>query len=338
MRIYTLPRCLIGVALGAAAATVGFGSAALRSADVRDEFRRPPLVDHGDASRDPVWRLGQRLFFDTGLSKSGATSCATCHKAAVAWSDADATATGDNGDHLPFKAPTLFNVGWLDRLGWTGRFADTPAVSLFAMNSPATMNMPLTALVEKLRDEQSYRADFKVAFAHERIMNEDVGAALARYVNAITSAPSPFDKWIEGNANAIEPAAQRGFAIFVGKGRCSACHSGWTFTDGSFHDIGTAETDLGRGKSFPGSVKLQHAFKTPGLRGVADRAPYMHDGHLATLDDVIELYDRGGISRPSRAEAIAPLHLTRDEKADLKAFLATLSSGTEFVLHDQPTN
>ena len=334
MRFPNVPRRMISVALAAAAATVVLKPAVSRpDADVKSGFHRPLFADDGSAETDPVWRLGRRLFLDTGLSKSGATSCATCHQASSGWSDAHRTAVGDNGDHLPFKAPTLLNVGWLDRMGWTGRFADTPAVALFAMSSPATMNMPLADLVAKLRKDQSYVAAFEAAFGHEGIANDDVGAAITRYVNSITSVKGPFDRWIEGDDTAITSAAQRGFATFVGKGRCGECHSGWTFTDGSYHDIGTAKTDLGRGLFFPGSVKLQHAFKTPGLRNVADRAPYMHDGHLATLADVIDLYDRGGIDRPSRAQAIAPLHLSQEEKADLKAFLMTLSSGTEFVVH-----
>ena len=128
------------------------------------------------------------------------------------------------------------------------------------------------------------------------------------------------------------PDAKRGFAIFVGKGACSTCHAGPSFTDGSFHDIGSNIEDLGRGGIFKTSLKLQHAFKTPSLRGVADRAPYMHDGGRATLEDVVELYDRGGIERASRADEIKPLHLSAVEKADLVAFLKTLSGETRFAI------
>jgi cytochrome c peroxidase len=126
---------------------------------------------------------------------------------------------------------------------------------------------------------------------------------------------------------AISAAAKRGFVLFNGKANCAACHSGWAFTDASFHDIGIAkEGDLGRGRLFPTSVKLQHAFKTPTLRDVSRRAPYMHNGSIASLEDVIEQYNRGGIDRPSRDNAIRPLNLQQSEKADLIAFLDTLSS------------
>ena len=135
-----------------------------------------------------------------------------------------------------------------------------------------------------------------------------------------------------GTRGAIGADAKRGFAIFTGKGRCAECHSSASFTDGSFHDVGASVDDPGRGKLFKTSVKLQHAFKTPSLRDIADRAPYMHDGSRATLDEVIDLYDRGGIERPSRADVIRPLHLSPGEKADLLAFLKTLSGETRFVV------
>ncbi len=111
--------------------------------------------------------------------------------------------------------------------------------------------------------------------------------------------------------------------------QCVGCHSGWNFTDDSFHDTGLASTDIGRGKFLPGVVKSQYAFKTPGLREITRRAPYMHDGSIPTLENVIDHYDKGGIQRNSRSELIRPLDLTGSEKADLLAFLKTLTSDME---------
>ena len=146
------------------------------------------------------------------------------------------------------------------------------------------------------------------------------------------SEDAPFDRWLDGKETAISEAAKRGFDLFNGKANCAACHSGWAFTDASFHDIGSArDNDLGRGSLFPTSVALRYAFKTPTLRDVARRAPYMHDGSVPSLDVVIELYNRGGIDRPSRAEEIHPLGLTADEKADLIAFLYTLNGTSQSV-------
>jgi cytochrome c peroxidase len=151
--------------------------------------------------------------------------------------------------------------------------------------------------------------------------------ALATFQRSIVSAHAPFDRWISGDRNAIDDSAKRGFELFVGKANCVSCHSGWAFTDASFHDIGSAtDDDIGRARLFPTSRGLRYAFKTPTLRDVAKRPPYMHDGSLVTLEEVIELYDRGGIERPSRDPDIKPLGLSKSEKADLVAFLKTLSA------------
>ncbi len=117
--------------------------------------------------------------------------------------------------------------------------------------------------------------------------------------------------------------------LFNGKANCAACHSGWAFTDSSFHDIGVAsDDDIGRGRLFPTSVKLKYAFKTPTLRDVARRGPYMHDGSVATLDDVIDLYDRGGIDRPSRDNEIHPLNLSDRARRPISSPSCRRLSGT----------
>jgi cytochrome c peroxidase len=141
------------------------------------------------------------------------------------------------------------------------------------------------------------------------------------------NSPAPFDLWISGDDTALSAAAKRGFALFDGKAGCSSCHEGWSFTDYSFHDIGTAVgDDIGRALLFPSSVALHYAFKVPTLRDVTLRAPYMHNGSLPTLAAVVELYDRGGIERPSRSLKIKPLGLTDLEKADIIEFLSALTS------------
>jgi cytochrome c peroxidase len=187
-------------------------------------------------------------------------------------------------------------------------------------------NLSERELIERLSAIPGYTAAFDVAFGSGGVTREKIEQSLATFERTIVSGEAPFDRWIRGAEAAISAAAKRGFALFNGKANCAACHSGWAFTDAAFHDIGVAkDDDLGRGRLFPSSVKLQHAFKTPTLRDVARRAPYMHDGSLASLADVIDLYDRGGIDRPSRDNDIRPLKLQSREKADLIAFLNTLS-------------
>jgi cytochrome c peroxidase len=155
---------------------------------------------------------------------------------------------------------------------------------------------------------------------------ETIAKSIATYERTVVSGRAPFDAWIEGNTKAISEEAKRGFVLFNTKAGCNECHSGWNFTDDSFHDIGLSSPDIGRGKHLPGVIKMQHAFKTPGLREIARRGPYMHDGSVATLEAVMEHYDQGGIKRASLSELMKPLSLTRQEIADLVSFMKTLTS------------
>jgi cytochrome c peroxidase len=150
--------------------------------------------------------------------------------------------------------------------------------------------------------------------------------AIATYERTVVSERAPFDSWIEGNEKAISEEAKRGFAVFNGKAPVLPCHEGWNFTNDGFQDIGLPSKDVGRGEFMPGVIKMQHAFKTPGLREIARRSPFMHDGSLATLEAVVEHYDRGGVDRPSRSDLMKPLGLTAQEKSDLVAFMKTLTS------------
>lgn len=189
------------------------------------------------------------------------------------------------------------------------------------------MNLAESVLIDRLSSIPGYRDAFARVFGEPGITRRKIELALATFQRTIDGGKTPFDLWIAGDESAISEDAKRGFDIFNGKGRCSSCHSGHTFSDGSFHDIGTAKgPDIGRGRLFPNSTPLRYAFKTPTLRDVARRAPYMHDGSIGTLEDVVALYDRGGIERPSRSKLIFPLGLTTDEKANLLAFLGTLTT------------
>jgi cytochrome c peroxidase len=181
---------------------------------------------------------------------------------------------------------------------------------------------------ERIRTAPDYVAKFNAALPGKPINVDTIAQAIAAFERTIEPGPAPFDRWIGGDEAAISPAAKRGFAVFTGKAGCSACHSGWRFTDDKFHDIGTTTTDLGRG----GAVKdesLNYAFKTPTLRSVALRAPYMHNASAATLGDVLKVYEKGGIARPSRSPMLFPLGLTDQERLDLVAFLETLTGKDE---------
>jgi cytochrome c peroxidase len=293
------------------------------------DYRRPSTTPFPDDDRYSKAKaeLGRTLFFDPILSGSGSRSCASCHQPGLSWGDGLPRAIGEGQKPLSLRAPTLLNIAWIPVLGWDGKFPNLEAVTFAPLTSPTNMNGNEAKLIAALSVIPGYRTAFANAFPDGAVSRPHIEQAIATFERTIVSPPAPFDRWVAGDEQAVSAAAKRGFAIFNGKGRCAECHSGWNFTDGAFYDIGDAkDDDIGRGRIFPTSQKLQHAFKTPSLRDVAHRAPYMHDGSVATLADVIDLYDRGGVDRPSRSELIGPLHLSAEEKADLIAFLHTLTS------------
>ena len=300
----------------------------------RVEFRRPAQLSF--PTNDPYTlakaELGRTLFFDPSLSGTGGKACASCHNPSLSYGDGLPIERGVTGHTIGLRTPTLLDVGSNESAGWDGRFANVADVSLAAISNPGIMDANLNGVLDHLRMTSGYRQAFAQAFPGQGITPDTLRSALGTFVRTITSGPAPFDRWVAHDETAISVSAKRGFALFTGRAGCSGCHTGWSFTDGSFHDIGVAEIDVaGRGALFPNSVKLQHAFKVPTLRDVARRGPYMHDGSIPDLGAVIDLYDKGGIDRPSLSEQIHPLHLTQNERADLLAFLDTLTSDPQPV-------
>jgi cytochrome c peroxidase len=297
-----------------------------------DKYRRPLEIPYPPENpfSEAKHKLGEMLFFDPMLSGSKTRSCASCHIPALSWSDDLPRAIGEKGAELPFRVPTLLNVAWVPRLGWDGHFRDLEAVAFGPILSAKNMNLSEDSLISRLSTIPRYVDGFNAAFWESGITRRKIELAIATFERSIISKEAPFDRWIKGDEKAVSEAAKRGFDLFNGKAHCDSCHSSWTFTDSSFHDIGSArDNDIGRGWLFPNSIKLRYAFKTPTLRDVARRAPYMHDGSVKTLEAVVELYDRGGIERESRSNLIFPLNLTNEEKSDLIAFMRTLSGNPE---------
>lgn len=291
------------------------------------KYARPASIPFPDDNKFTKERelLGRTLFFDPRLSASKTTSCATCHNPGFSWGDGLPKAIGDGLKQLNRKTPTILNVAWADLLFWDGRAESLEEQALKPIAAADEMNLPLDRLVATVAAKQ-YRNLFEQAYPRQPITAELVARALATFERTVVSGAAPFDEWIAGRESAISPSAKRGFDLFNTKAECQKCHSGWNFTDNGFHDTGVTGPDKGRGIELPLEA-MQYAFKTPTLRNSTRRDPYMHNGTEATLKDVIELYDLGGREkRPSLAPEIVPLHLTDQEKRDLLAFLATLTS------------
>jgi cytochrome c peroxidase len=298
-------------------------------AALKAKFARPSSLPSPAANPPTAAKvaLGQRLFFDKEFSATGTIACASCHDPKLAFSDGEPTGRGVSGRRLVRHTPSLWNVAWSPLLFWDGRAPSLEAQVRFPVEHPDEMGDSLENAVLRLSRHESYERAFAAAFPGDpHISPRNLALALAAYERTLVSPPTRFDAFIAGDTSAFSPPETRGFRIFAGKGRCGNCHTGFALTDHNFYDIGLPGEDRGRGPVI-GLPAADHAFKTPTLRELAWTAPYMHDGSLATLEDVVRHYERGGVARPTRSRDLPQaLRLSDAERADLIAFLETLSS------------
>jgi cytochrome c peroxidase len=298
---------------------------------LKAKFARPTSLPSpsGNPPTAAKVALGQRLFFDKQLSATGSIACATCHDPKLAFSDGEPTGRGVTAKRLQRHTPTLWNVAWSRLLFWDGRAPSLEAQVRFPVEHPDEMANTLDNAVTRLSQQESYAPAFAAAFPADPAINpRNLSLALAAYERTLVSPPTRFDAWIAGDASAFSDAERRGFRIFTGKGRCSNCHTGFALSDNNFYDIGLPGEDKGRGAIID-LAAANYAFKTPTLRELAWTAPYMHDGSLATLQDVVRHYEAGGVARPTRSRDLPQqLRLSDSERADLIAFIDTLSSDT----------
>ena len=266
----------------------------------------PPTAD--------VIVLGESLFFDPLLSADGSISCASRHRPERGFADSSSTSQGVFGRRTSRNAPSLLNAGYGESFFWDGRIRTLEEQVLQPIINPNEMGLPLEDLVVRLDGTPAYRGAFAASFG-EGPTPQTIGMALASYVRTLRSGNSPADRYASGDDVALGPDARAGFALFREKANCVGCHIGPLLSDERFHNtgVGWGSTDLGRFE-VTGQSSDRGKFNTPSLRNVARTAPYMHDGSMETLEEVIELYDRGGNPNPNLDSRIAPLRLSPDEK------------------------
>lgn len=304
--------------------------------------------------------LGRTLFFDRRLSRDGTVSCALCHDPAFAFTDANPLAAGVADKKGARNSPTILNGMFSELLFWDGRAASLEEQVLHPISSPFEMGMnDQKELVDRVSSIAEYRRQFKQVFKTEGIGLNTIAKAIAAYERTLLSGNSAFDLFIAGDGKAISEAQQRGWELFKGKARCIECHtysqSGPFFSDFKFHNTGIGATDslfavliknltetsrnnnptmlahsdgfseLGRYAITFRSIDVG-AFKTPTLRDVELTSPYMHNGSLRTLLDVVRLYNRGGNANSYLDERMQPLGLTDREVNDLVEFMRSLTS------------
>ena len=280
-------------------------------------------------SADEV-ELGRKLFFDPRMSANKTMSCASCHNPSLAWRDGLPRARGLNGVELARRTPTLLNVHHeQQRFFWDGRASSVEEASLTALQSRLEMNRDPAELVRELNRIPEYANRFTAVYGLSGITPQNIAKAVAVFVKTeIRPAPTAFDRF-RTDPDAMSASAQRGLVTFTGKGRCVLCHTGPGLSNGFFHNTGVKPTpgvdDVGRFAVVPNKNDYR-AFKTVPLRNVALTAPYMHNGSIKTLRDVVEFYNRGGDVAEGRDPLMQPLNLTSGEKDDLVAFLNALTS------------
>lgn len=317
-----------------------------------------PAVETADPA---VVELGKMLFFEPRISGDGSTSCATCHDPAKGWSDGMALSDGYPGTKYFRRSRSIVNTAHKQRLYWDGRMSgsDVPTLVRDHIAEAHFMQADGRLVLEQLRQIPYYESTFKEVMGGEpsygRILN-----GITAFVKSVNSVDVPFDRFLEGDTSAISEEAQRGLDLFRGKAGCVQCHNGPMLTDNGFHDLGIPTNPdlfneplrhitfrrfyktLGVAHYYqldhdPGLYGLTKRaeddgkFKTPSLREVSRTPPYMHNGTLATLEDVVKFYDTGGMGPGAAANEIRPLGLSSGEKSDLVAFLKTLS-GAELIV------
>jgi cytochrome c peroxidase len=289
--------------------------------------RHPPVPADNVPNPDRI-ELGRLLFFDPRLSAKGTLSCASCHNPALGWTDGLQRAFGNDMKPLARATPTLVNVAFNKTHMWDGRKLSLEEQALGPLLSPDEQNLTGETLTARVSGIDGYAPLFERAYPGEPIGPATVAKAIASFERTLLSADSPFDRWQLGDAHAVSEPAKRGFALFTGKAQCTLCHQAPNFTDDGFHNIGLKGNgegeDVGR-YAHKKVAALKGAFKTPTLRDIDATAPYMHNGLYRTLEEVVDHYDRGGDVRSNLSANIRPLGLAPGEKADLVAFMKSLT-------------
>jgi cytochrome c peroxidase len=278
-------------------------------------------------------RLGRWLFYDTRLSGDASVSCGTCHRPEYAFSEPTPVSSGIRGQKGKRKAPTFINqaVTLYPNFFWDGRASSLEVQALGPVENPIEMGNTHTSMIATLARVTGYKPYFEQAFGTPQITKERVAHAIADYERTRMSGNSPWDRWRKTrDASAVSDQVKQGHELFFGKASCNQCHLGSNFTDSMFHNLGVGWNPKTKTFADEGRFVItkqpsdRGAFKTPTLREVTKHAPYMHDGSIATLRDVVELYNRGGEKNPHLDPKIEPLRLSAVEVDALVAFMESL--------------
>jgi cytochrome c peroxidase len=296
--------------------------------------------------------LGKLLFFDARLSADGSLACVSCHLPEQGWTTNTPLSPAYPTSMERRNSQTLINVAYNKTLLWDGRAAALEKQALGPIQNPLHMNHNLDLLIEKLKAVPDYVERFQNVFGTS-VTPDGLGKALAAFERTLITRNAPFDRYMKGDQQAISESALRGMELFQGKARCILCHHGSNFTDNQFHNLGVPPAPLLAHPLVQASLRFdakrmniqayqevtedwgrylvtkeekdKGAFRTPSLRNVTQRDPYMHNGVFQSLEEIIDFYDQGGGAVPRKSPLIQPLGLTAQEKRDLLTFLHALT-------------
>ena len=316
------------ISILALACVIGFFSIEAFAEDL--VYEPVPAMQHPS---DNAWskdkeELGKMLYFDPRLSGSNWISCATCHNPGLGWSDGLPRTIGHGQQELGRHAPTIINSGYFTLQMWDGRKKSLEDQATGPIGAAGEMNQDYDALIKELQAIPGYVSLFDKVFGNNSITMSNIAKTIATFERSVVSKNAPYDKYWAGDKSVMSSSSVNGMNLFFGKAKCSICHNGPVFTDSGFHNIGVKpagplKVDLGRYNESKDDFD-KGAFKTPVLRDITKSAPYMHNGTEATLEDVVEFYDRGGDTKENVSPFITPLGLTGQEKKDLVEFLKAL--------------
>jgi cytochrome c peroxidase len=272
--------------------------------------------------------LGRLLYFDRRLSADETLSCASCHMPQKGFTDGLAVSIGVKAQQGGRSAPTVINRVYAMAQFWDGRASSLEEQAKGPIANPIEMGMTHDGVVDRIRQVPGYRPLFVKAFGAEDIDIDRMAKAIACFERTVMSGNAPYDRYQHGDKEAMTAQQIRGLDIFVNKAQCDRCHEGANFTLNSYHNLGVGmdkpKPDLGR-YTVTKDPRDWGAFKTPTLREIEHTGPYMHDGSLKTLDEVVEFYNKGGIPNKNLDPQMKLLHMNDQEKKDLVAFMKALS-------------
>jgi len=296
------------------------------SSDLMDELAEWPEMEYPSDNQPDLQKiaLGERLFFDSILSIDSSISCASCHKEVNGFADDVAISPGVENRLGIRNSPSLWNVGYQPYFMREGGVPTLEMQVLVPVQEHSEMAFNMVLLAQRLNASTSYKNDFLEAFG-DSATSYTITRAIAQYERTLIQDLSSFDEYVRGDNGALNSAAKRGFELFFGKAGCDDCHSGPLLTNYGFYNNGTlvSSNDYGRAELTLDSSDF-YLFKVPSLRNVSLTAPYMHDGSLASLQDVLEQYNNGGTGHEYTSDGIAPLNLNESELVALEEFLSTL--------------